>query len=165
MPRIDTDIHITRHANQNANQMNCVSAYTHRNHQQQSEIRASTSKGFIATRGIEAELSAAPLPSATTSGQLSLISAWLSTLPRQLILEQFDAHQFGCEQSALPTDVDANVGGLDFIEHPPLVLRVFWVFFSKIVPDDLPRSMLVGVAEFPSEFGRFICGHSFECRP
>jgi hypothetical protein len=79
--------------------------------------------------------------------------------------EQFDAHHPGCEQSALPRDVDANVGGLGFIEHPPLVLRVLWVSFPKIVPDDLPRSVLVGVAEFPSESCRFICGHSPECRP
>lgn len=30
----------------------------------------------------------------------------------------------GREESGLPRDVDANVGGgLEFIEHPPLVLR------------------------------------------
>ena len=62
-------------------------------------------------------------------------------------------------------NVDANVGGLGFIEHPPLVLRVFWVLFTKIIPDDLPRSGLVGIAEFPSEFGRFIRSHNSECRP
>jgi hypothetical protein len=25
--------------------------------------------------------------------------------------------------------------------------------------------VLVGIAEFPSEFGRFICSHNCECRP
>ena len=77
----------------------------------------------------------------------------------------FYASANGCKESALPRDVDANVGGPDFIKHPPLVLRVFRVFFTKIVPDDLPRSVLVGIAEFPSEFGRFICLHNSECRP
>ncbi|KRE54124.1 hypothetical protein ASG92_24935 [Arthrobacter sp. Soil736] len=42
------------------------------------------------------------------------------------------------------------------------VLRMVWVFLTKIIPDDLPRSMLIGIAEFPSEFGRFICGHDSE---
>lgn len=70
-----------------------------------------------------------------------------------------------CEESALPRNVDANIGGLDVIEHPPLVLRVVRVFLTKIISDDLPRSVLVGIAEFPSEFGRFICSHNSECRP
>lgn len=69
------------------------------------------------------------------------------------------------KESALPRDVDANVGGLYFIERPPLVLRVARVFLTKIIPDDLPRSALVGIAEFPSNFGRFICSHNCECRP
>lgn len=81
MPRIVPDIHITDTRIQEANQMNHLSAYTPRTHQQQSEIRASTSKGCIATRAADAELTAAPLPPATASGRLSLISIWLSTLP------------------------------------------------------------------------------------
>lgn len=61
--------------------MNRVSAYTLRTHQQQSEIRASTSEGCIAIRAAEAELTAAPLPTSTAFGRLSLVSVWLSTLP------------------------------------------------------------------------------------
>lgn len=71
----------------------------------------------------------------------------------------------GSEESALPRDVDANVGGLDFIEHPALVFRVVRVLLAKIIPDDLPRTLLIGIAEFPGELDRFIGSHSFECRP
>lgn len=71
----------------------------------------------------------------------------------------------GREKSALPRDVNADVSGLDLIEHPPLVLRVVRVFLTKIIPNDLSRSVLVDIAEFPSEFGRFICSHNFECWP
>lgn len=71
----------------------------------------------------------------------------------------------GCDEPALPRDIDANVGGLDLIEHPTLVLRVVRVFLTKIIPDDLPRTVLVDIAEFPSEFGRFTGSHSLECRP
>lgn len=28
------------------------------------------------------------------------------------------------------------------------------VFFTKVIQNDLPRSVLIGIAEFPSEFGR-----------
>jgi len=70
-----------------------------------------------------------------------------------------------CDQSALPRDIDANVGGLDFIEFPPLVLRVVRVFLAKIIPDDFPRTRLVGITELPSEFGRFVGSHSSECKP
>lgn len=60
----------------------------------------------------------------------------------------------------LPRDVCSNVSGLDFIEHPTPVPRVARVFLTKIIPDDLPRSTLVVIAEFPSEFGRFISRHN-----
>lgn len=75
-----------------------------------------------------------------------------------------DGSAIGCEESALPRDVDANVGSLDFIEHPPLLLWVVGVFFTEIIPDDLPRLVLVDIAEFPSEFGRFISSHNSEWR-
>ena len=62
-------------------------------------------------------------------------------------------------------DPDENVSSLGFNQHPPLVLRVVRVRLAEIIPDDLPRSVLLGIAEFPSEFGRFICSHNSECRP
>lgn len=48
---------------------------------QQSEIRAPKSKGCVAAPAAEAEHATAPLPLATASDWLSLISVWLNTLP------------------------------------------------------------------------------------
>lgn len=71
----------------------------------------------------------------------------------------------GSKESMLPRHTGANIGSLCFIEHPALVLRVVGVFLTKVVADDLPGSMLVGITEFSREFHRFIGSHSSEHRP
>jgi hypothetical protein len=49
----------------------------------------------------------------------------------------------------LPRNIGADVSSLGLIEYPPLVLRMLRVFLPKIIPYDLARSLLVGIAEFP----------------
>lgn len=57
---------------------------------------------------------------------------------------RWEKEAYGREESALPKVVDADVGALGFIEHPPPVLPVVRVLSTKIIPDDLPRAVLGG---------------------
>lgn len=62
-------------------------------------------------------------------------------------------------------NVSPDIIGLDLIKHPSLVLSVVGILLAEVVADYLPRALFVCVAEFPGKFGRFISGHSLECRP
>lgn len=50
-------------------------------------------------------------------------------------------------------------------QREPLVLRMVRVLLKEVIPNDLARSLLIRIAEFPSEFGGVICSHASECKP